>query len=534
MSKTIANPILRGFNPDPDIIRVEDDYYIVTSTFEWFPGYQIHHSRDLINWKLVGRALDRVSQIDMKGVPDSGGVWAPCISYNEKTKKFYLPYTNVKTFYGAWKDTPNYLVTATDITGPWSEPVYLNSSGFDASFFHDDDGKSWLLNMIVDHRGGKFFGGIVIQEYDNDQEKLIGDPVYLFEGTKLGGTEGPHIYKRNGYYYLLLAEGGTEYKHAMTLARSKDLLGPYELHPDVHIVTSKDDPAAPIQKTGHGGFVETKDGEWYTTFLCGRPLTERGRCITGRESGIDKLEWRDDWPYLARGGVVAGKEVPAPDLPEHKFDPDPQRVEFNGGELDINFQSLRVPMTEDWVNQTDRKGYLRLYGRESLSSQFEQSLVARRVQEHHVVAETAVEFEPEKFQQMAGLVCYYNTYHFHYAHVYGSDCGKRKFVNVMSCDDLKSGLQTEPIEVTGAETVYFKADFNGAKLQFYYAVEPDNWKPLGPEVDGSELSDDYVMDDYYYRPAFTGAFVGMCCQDLSGNRQHADFSYFDYKEISSW
>ena len=212
--KYITNPILKGFNPDPSICRVGDDYYIATSTFEWFPGVQIHYSRDLKNWKVIAHPLNRKEQLDMKGVPDSCGVWAPCLTYNKGT--FYLVYTNVKSFDGVWKDTPNYLVTSNDILGEWSDPIYLNSAGFDGSFFHDED-KTWFINMIVDHRKGKLFGGIELQEYDLKKEKLIGDAYYLTGGTNLGCTEGPHLYKLKGYYYLLLAEGGTEYGHAATV-----------------------------------------------------------------------------------------------------------------------------------------------------------------------------------------------------------------------------------------------------------------------------------------------------------------------------
>jgi len=146
----IENPVIRGFNPDPSICRVGDDYYIATSTFEWFPGVQIHQSRDLANWILVGQVLDRASQLDMRGNPDSCGVWAPALSYNNGL--FWLAYTNVRRFDGNYKDTPNYLVTASSIDGPWSNPVYLNASGFDPSLFHDTDGKQWLVNMVWDHR----------------------------------------------------------------------------------------------------------------------------------------------------------------------------------------------------------------------------------------------------------------------------------------------------------------------------------------------------------------------------------------------
>ena len=534
MTKYIENPILRGFNPDPDIIRVDDNYYIVTSTFEWFPGYQIHHSKDLRNWKLVSRPLDRVSQLDMKGVPDSCGVWAPCITYNPHNKLFYLPYTNVKRFDGPWMDTPNYVVTAENIEGPWSEPTYLNSSGFDASFFHDDDGKSWLVNMIVDHRYANFFGGIVLQEYDTHAQKLVGPATKIFGNTEHGCTEGPHLYKRNGWYYLLLAEGGTGSQHCMTLARSKSITGPYELHPNNPILTSKYDPKSYLQRTGHGGLIETADGEWYLTFLCGRPLTERGNCILGRESGIEKVEWRDDdWLYPVSGEFKARRYVEAPDLPDYHVEKVPERIDFDTEEIDINFQSLRVPMTEDWVNQTDRAGYLRLYGRESLCSTFEQSFIARRVQSHHVEVSTCVEFNPVSYQQMAGLACYYNTYTFHYCYVMGNDDGTKKILSIISSDThvVTEPLQEE-IDVTDADRVFLKVDFNGADLQFYYALEANNWIKLGPVLDGSILADEHIENHPGpFRPCFTGAFVGLACQDLSGRRLHADFDFFEYKEL---
>ena len=196
MSQMIENPILRGFNPDPNILRVVDDYYIVTSTFEWFPGYQIHHSRDLVHWRLASRPLQRRSQLDLAGVPDSCGVWAPCLSHHDGV--FYLLYTNVRSFDGPFLDTPSYVVTATDVLGEWSEPSFLNASGFDVSFFHDDDGRTWLTNMVVDHRGERFFGGIVLQEYDRERQRLVGEIHDIVSGTELGRTEGPHLYKRGG------------------------------------------------------------------------------------------------------------------------------------------------------------------------------------------------------------------------------------------------------------------------------------------------------------------------------------------------
>ena len=204
-NRMIQNPVLSGFHPDPSILRVEDDYYIATSTFEWFPGVQINHSKDLVHWDLLGYPLTRVSQLNMIGEEDSCGVWAPCLSYDKG--RFYLIYTDVKSFIGSFKDTHNYLVTAEDIHGPWSEPIYLNSSGFDPSLFHDRDGRKYLVNMVMDHRSysASKFAGIVLQEYSEEERKLVGPKKVIFKGSQLGVTEGPHLYWKDGYYYLMTA-----------------------------------------------------------------------------------------------------------------------------------------------------------------------------------------------------------------------------------------------------------------------------------------------------------------------------------------
>jgi len=533
----VSNPILKGFNPDPSIIRVRNDYYIATSTFEWFPGVQIHHSRDLKNWKLVARPLNRLSQLNMLGVPDSCGVWAPCLSYHEGT--FYLVYSNVKSFDGVWKDTPNYLVTTDDILGDWSEPIFLSSTGFDGSMFHDEDGKKYFTSMIVDHRKGKFFGGCVLQEYDPIQKKVVGKMHHIFEGTELGLTEAPHIYKRTDYYYLITAEGGTEYGHAITLARSKYLLGPYEVHPQNPIISSRKNPDLVLQKAGHGDLVETQDGDWYCVFLVGRPLTQHGRCILGRETAIEEMEWRaDDWLYLKRGGYEPRIEISLPELPSYSFPKEKEKDDFDFPTLNIHFQSLRAPMTNAWMSLAERKGFLRIYGQESLSSFHHQSMIARRVQHFHTVSSCCVEFEPETFQQMAGIVCYYNTSHFHYLNIFGNDDGSKKLLNIISCDKFVTTESLEtPIDITGHSRVYLKADFNRKKLQFYFASEisgdepqEDEWQKIGDILDGSILSDDYVQDaENRYRPAFTGAFVGMCVQDLTGQKMHADFDWWKYE-----
>lgn len=530
MMSVIYNPILNGFNPDPSIIRMGDDYYIATSTFEWFPGVQIHHSINLQNWKLIARPLNRLSQLDMKGVPDSCGVWAPCLSYDNGM--FYLVYSNVKSFAGVWKDTPNYLVTTNDIRSEWSDPVFLSASGFDGSLFHDDDGRKWYLSMIIDHRKGKMFGGVILQEYDVTEKKLK-DPVYhIFKGSSLGLTEGPHIYKKDGYYYLITAEGGTEYGHAATLARSKSITGPYELSPHHPFISCREHKNYYLQKSGHADLVQTKNGNWLAVFLTARPLTPRGLCILGRETSIETVNWpENEWPVLGSGGCVPRIEIPINEFSVNGFCPIPEKDDFDNPQLNIHFQSLRIPITDDWASLKVRPGFLCLYGRESLSSIHEQSMLARRIQHLKMEAVTCLNFSPNNFQQMAGLVCYYNTAHFHYLHVTANDNGQR-CLQIITHDHFEHiEAFEEPLLLPDSGLVYLKAALNGADIQFYYALSENEWIKAGPIIDAGILSDDYVREGgTRYRPAFTGAFVGVCCQDLSGNRIPAYFDFFSYKE----
>ncbi|WP_010677143.1 glycoside hydrolase family 43 protein [Bacillus timonensis] len=528
----ITNPILPGFNPDPSIIRVEDDYYIATSTFEWFPGVQIHHSKDLKNWRLLTHPLTRKSQLDMLGNPDSGGVWAPCLSYHDGL--FFLIFTDVKSHMGPFKDTHNYLITATDIMGPWSEPIYLNSSGFDPSLFHDEDGRKWLVNMVWDHRKNKnSFGGILLQEYSMKEQKLVGPIHNIFKGTHLGLTEAPHIYKHNDYYYLMTAEGGTRYNHAVTVARSTSIFGPYEVDPANPILSSAKHPELDLQKAGHASIVETKEHELYLVHLCGRPLRPSLNCTLGRETAIQKAMWTSDgWLRLCNGDYPA-TSVEAPTLPETPFSKQPVTDNFDSDELNIHFNSLRVPFSEDWLSLSERPGYLRLTGRESFSSNHRQSLVARRQQAFSFEASTVVEFSPTSFQQMAGLVYYYNKNNYYYLFIsHDEEIGK--CLGIMASDRGKYNEPLEqPISVEGIDTIFLKASVSYDSLQFYYSIDGEEFMPIGPVLDASKISDDnaeLVVNGIALDQGFTGAFIGMCAQDLSGQQQKAYFDFFTYKE----
>jgi xylan 1,4-beta-xylosidase len=537
----ITNPILPGFNPDPSIVRVGDDYYIATSTFEWYPGVQIHHSRDLVHWRLLTRPLVRASQLNMLGDPDSCGVWAPCLSYADGL--FWLIYTDVKrygrtTVGGAsgasLRDFHNYLVTSPRIDGDWSDPVPLNSSGFDPSLFHDEDGRKYLVNMLWDHRpGNNRFAGIVLQEYSAQERRLVGERINIFPGTPLGFTEAPHLYQRNGWYYLLTAEGGTGWGHAVTMARSRKLTGPYELHPDTYILSARHRPDVELQRSGHASLVETQDGETYMVYLCGRPLRNRGRCTLGRETAIQRMTWgKDDWLRTLDGQGVPTLETPAPGLPEHRFPPQPSREDFNTAQLPIDFQWLRTPWPEEIFSLAARPGFLRLYGRETLGSLFRQSLVARRQQAHCFSAATVVEFEPQHYQQGAGLVCYYNSAKFHYLYL-SHDETLGKHLRVMSCapDAPQTDAFTPPVAIPAGRPVHLRVEVDYERLHFVYRVEgvDQDWRRLPQQFDASILSDEATAPG---QPNFTGAFVGMACQDLAGTSRPADFDFFEYRERS--
>jgi xylan 1,4-beta-xylosidase len=521
----IRNPVLKGFNPDPSILRVGGDFYIATSTFEWFPGVQIHHSRDLVNWRLLTRPLDRLSQLDMAGNPDSGGVWAPCLTFSDGI--FYLAYSNVRY----WKRPPykivhNYLVTAPAIEGPWSEPVFLNGSGFDPSLYHDDDGRKWFLNMEWDHRQrNNHFSGILLQEFCPGTRSLVGPVTKIFTGTGRGLVEGPHLYKRDGWYYLLTAEGGTQYAHAATLARSRRIEGPYEVHPRQHLLSSHGHPELELQKAGHGSLVETPAGEWYLAHLCGRPVDGK-HCTLGRETALQKCAWGEDgWLYLEHGGMLPAVETPGPaGLPESPFGEAAWDGRFGSPELDRHFQSLRQPVTEDWLSLTERPGYLRLKGMEPTVSLFRQSLIARRVQAFDASAETRVEFSPDTFQQMAGLIAYYDTENHYYLRLSHHERLGRT-LNIIATDAGQSGeVLAEDLPVPAGGEIGMRLSLTGAVLRFEYAVADGEWQRIGPELNGAILSDDY------HQLGFTGAFAGLCCQDISGRRRPADFSCFHYRE----
>jgi xylan 1,4-beta-xylosidase len=517
----IHNPILPGFHPDPSFLRVGEDYYIANSTFEWFPGVPIHHSRDLEHWRLLGHALTRPSQLNLNGVVDSAGVWAPSLSYADG--QFHLIYTIVRMIDPPIKDLRNYLITAPSIEGPWSEPLYLNSSGFDASLFHDDDGRKWLVNMQWDFRKGRArFAGIVMQEFDAERRVLVGSLQTIL--TKPLLIEGPNLYKLNGYYYLMLAEGGTGWNHGISMARSRSITGPYELDPLPLLLTSRKSPGLALQKAGHGELVQTPSGEWYLAHLCSRPLYPERRCPLGRETALQRVSWTNDgWLRLESDGTDPQVDVASPrGVKPSPWPVPPARDDFAGEALDPRFCSLRIPIEDSWATLKERPGWLRLRGRDSLYSLFDQSFLARRLETFSCTAQTCLKFEPTHFSQMAGLICWYDRRTHYYLRV-THDETLGKVLGIILCDDGQyDELLESQVAINGWRQCHLRAVIDHERLDYYASRNGREWRKIGPTLDATKLSDDYGK-----LLRFTGAFVGICAQDLNGAKATADFDYFE-------
>lgn len=540
----IQNTVLPGFNPDPSIIRVEDTYYIATSTFEWFPGVRIHESKDLVHWNLVKNVLDTTDMLDMKGNPSSGGIWAPDLSYADG--KFWLIFTDVKITDGNFKDMKNYLTTAETIQGPWTKPILINGVGFDASLFHDDDGRKYLVQQTWDHREYRHpFDGITLTEFDTDTMQLKPETARtIFAGTDVKLVEGPHLYKINGEYYLFTAEGGTIFTHQEVVSRSKTLDElSFVVEPDGPFITNFDTPNTYLQKQGHGALVSTPGGEWYYASLTARPwhhanesaTDPRGWSTLGRETAIQKVFWDDaGWPRIVGGhGGQTFVDVPKDAIVTNAPVDHSQHDEFDTPTLDINWNTLRVPFTDKMGHTGD--GKLTLIGQGSLANTFDLSLIARRWQAFYFDAETKVKFEPYSYQAMAGLTNYYNHSHWSWIFITKNDAGQ----NVIEVAENKGGLRNgsytsylrdqAPVIPEGTEYVYFKSENRQTTYTYYYSFDGETWHTTGVELDAAVLSDDYVVREY--GGFFTGAYIGLAAVDYSGYGSTAEFDYFDYKEL---
>ena len=497
----ITNPIIPGFNPDPCICRKGEDYYLAVSTFEWMPGLPVYHSRDLKHWELYTHVITDDEKVDLKKLPSAKGIWAP-----------------------------------------WSEPVYLHSSGFDASLFHDDDGRKYVVALEWETREGyEKPGAICMVEYDPEKKEIKGYPKRIWNGgTDRGCIEAPHLTKKNGYYYIMCAEGGTGYNHCVTMGRSRSVWGPYEKDPTNPILTSVPgesyerhnpdhlkpkyyNPDSVLQKAGHGSYVETPAGEVYMVFHVSRPFVPELCCTLGRETAIQKMMWTGDgWLRSASGSNMAQEETQESSLPERPLPQTPDFDDFDSGELGNWYYAPRI-MPRRFADVKARPGWVRLRGQESRTSLNRVSILARKLTSVYARITTKMEFLPEVHQHSAGLILYYDNMNYINLRKYYSETLGGSALSIIH---LENGVKTEFLNTRIAVEdcpIYLRLWIQGRKSWFEWSYDGENYTKIGRIFDTAKFSDEYCQYG-----EFTGTMVGLTCADRVRHQQCADFDFFEY------
>lgn len=544
----IKNPIIPGMAPDPSIIRVENTYYLATSTFHWMPGIQLYKSTDLVNWTLIDNVLKK-DKINLQGTNTPGGIWAPHLSYDIKTKKYWLAYSHMVNMAGREFSSNSYMMWSENISGPWSEPIYLTSIGFDPSLFHDEDGKHYAAILEWESREGyQAPGHIVIAEISLENGEVLGQWKRVTQGfTTRGCAEAPQIYKHAGYYYLLLASGGTGYAHGVEIGRSKSIMGPYEPHPTGEpIITSSPrhlfslgdpdaghfemyNPNSLIQKAGHGSLVDTPTGEWYITHLMSRPLPGTLLNPLGRETSIQKMRWNDDnWLEMEDGSNLAKIEVEGiSGIEDLKLLNHDVQEYFESSEYSNQFMTPYQAQTIEWVNTTERPGFLRIYGGDSFFSQVNPSIMATRATSFLYEIDTKVIFNPNHYSETAGVGLYYDSNNWVYLHITYSEITKGPVLSVLQAKLGERKEIFQPIIEVPSGTVELKIIYNMGFAEMYFRlVDQEEWQLVMEKIDVTYLSDEGVNGESGEIGGFTGLFNFIGTVDAHQHDSFADFQFY--------
>jgi alpha-N-arabinofuranosidase len=506
--KQFTNPILPGFHPDPSICRVGNDYYLATSSFEFWSGIPVFHSTDLVNWQQVGHCITRKSQADLTNVASSDGLWAPTLRYNKG--KFYMVVSSVQR--SPWKCT-NFYVTAEKPEGPWSEPIIVEqNTGIDPDLFFDDNGKCYYARN--DHNG------ILAAEIDIATGRLLTPFHLLWAGTGAPYPEAPHIYKKDGWYYLLIAEGGTGAYHRATIARSKSVFGEYEAYPQNPILNHTNRFMHPIQCTGHGDFVQAQDGSWWFVFLAKRSLAfESFNSVLGRETFLSPAEWKEnEWPVIGNNGTVEMK-MKAPAFFQDKIMDEDFNDDFSSGKLGLDWNYLRNPVEENYSLKTN-PGYLSLRGTElNLNDLKSPTFIGVRQKHFNCTVITTIIFKPNAENEEAGLTVYAeNKRHYDIA------LTKRGTQNIIALKAYLGSISGQPVEkVVKSEKIQLCVKATETMYKFYFSEEGKPFEFLG------EFEAKYLES-----PQYTGAYFGLFA---TGNgyecSQMALFDNFIYSTSTS-
>lgn len=518
--KTFQNPILSGFYPDPSICRVDDTYYMVNSSFEWYPGLPIHKSKDLVNWEKIGHGLHRPNQIEFKdGLKNSNGVFAPTIRYHEGV--FYI----INTMVG---QKGNFIITTKDPAGPWSEPIWIeNAPGIDPSLFWDDDGRCYYTGAgLIDGSQKEWPGknGIWMQEIDPDRGILLGEKKQLTYGhaSNARWAEGPHLYKIDGEYLLLIGEGGTGEHHAVTVFNSKTLWGPYIPNHANPILTHRHlGKTHPIGQTGHADLVQTQNGDWWSVLLAKRRVD--GYITLARETFLAKVEMTQQesgvTPIYNPGYGLIQKEQKRPNLPWTPVPKIASKDDFKNKQLGLEWNFLRSPKSP-WYSFD--KGHLKIHLRpETLMEYKNPSFIAQRTRFHSYTASTKLKFQTKRINEKAGLAIYRrhgNNYQF----LKTKD--SLQLIKVYQKDN--KGVFKPKIVASisyNHKDVVLSVKVKNTKVQFFYGSDEKEQIPIGEIQDYTLISDDIAQK-------FNGVYIGMYTTSTGQkSKKTASFDWFEYK-----
>lgn len=506
---TFKNPILTGFNPDPSICRVGDDYYLVVSSFVWFPGLPIYHSKDLVNWELIGHGLNRPEMVDFTGLDDDSGIYAPTIRYHNGT--FYIITT-------ASKSGGNFYITATNPAGPWSDPVWLkNAPGIDPSLFFDDDGRCYYTGNRYDFKKSwPAQCGIWMQELDLKQGKLVGDYKILTYGhaSNAAYTEAPHLYKINGKYLLITAEGGTDAFHSVTVHQSNSLWGPYVSDKVNPVLTHRHlGPDYPIYAVGHADLIETQNGDWYAVVL-GKRLID-GKVPLSRETFLCKVDFENGSPIFNKGfgKVRMGQE--RPNLP---WTPKPEiegKEWFNKENLSSDWYFIRNPQKQ-FYNFSKNKLNLFLQP-ETADSLKSAGIIVQKIKHHNFSISTKLSFQTKTSDEQAGIIIYRSANSY-----YALLKSKSEVILVKKHYGNKEIVGKAPYSKSD---IYINVVGNGLDVKFSFGDSENNLTQLGEIQSLAVTSDDSKSN------RFNGPGVGVyATSNGKKSKNKAEYEWFEYRE----
>lgn len=504
------NPILQGCYPDPSITRKGDDYYLVTSTFAMFPGVPIFHSKDLVNWTQIGHVLDRKSQLKVQDTGISAGIYAPSIKYNANNETFYMITTQ---FAG---DINNMVVKTKDPFQGWSEVYKLKFNGIDPSLFFDDNGKAYVVHNDAPDRGKELYNGhrvIKIWEYDVENDQVIAgtDKIIVDGGVDISRKpiwiEAPHIYKKNGIYYLMCAEGGTGDWHSEVIFTSENPMGPYVPAPNNPILSQRylnSNRANKVDWAGHADLVEGTDGKHYGVFLAIRP-NEKGLVNTGRETFILPVDWSGKYPVFENGLVPMEPKLKMPKGVENKtgtegFFPNGNFTftdNFTAPKLDYRWIGMRGPR-EDFIT-TSKNGLSIKPFAVSIKAVAPVSALFQRQQHQHFTATTTMKFTPKSENELAGLTCYQSE---RFNYVFGITKKDKDFYILLEKTEKGQSKIIASAKIDVKMPVQLQVTAKGDEYKFNYSVDGVNFTNLGGTVSGDILSTNVAG-------GFTGSLIGL-------------------------